>query len=82
MNQVTIDEIVDALLECKDFPLTAIAIGEQLREHGIAPPEDMCIVPIEPTAEMVHAGQLGVTTSCTKAIYKAMLEASKDNHEQ
>lgn len=34
------------------------------------------LVPVEPTPTQIRSGQLGVTTDCTKAIYRAMLEAA------
>ena len=36
------------------------------------------LVPIEPTALQVRAGQLGVTTTCAKAIYAAMLASAPE----
>lgn len=40
--KVTIDEIVQTLVSCG-----ASQLASAIREHGISPPEGMCIVPIE-----------------------------------
>jgi len=42
MNKVTIDEIVQTLVSCG-----ASQLASAIREHGIAPPEGYCIVPVE-----------------------------------
>ena len=35
------------------------------------------LVPIEPSATRTRAGQLGITTTCTNAIYSALLAAAE-----
>ena len=84
MKQVTVDEIIDELefLSRGAIGHSANEIADRIKQHGIAPPEGYVLVPIEPTAFMIKCGQLGVTTTCTIAIYKAMLSAVKEKDNE
>jgi len=77
MNQVTIDEIIDMLSFLARKANGATDLIPRIKKHGIAPPEGMCIVPIEPTQAMIEAGQdISKNTAWTySGCYKAMLEA-------
>lgn len=49
---------------------------ENLYTHPAPVPAGWQLVPVEPTHTQIRSGQLGVTTTCAVAIYKAMLAAA------
>ena len=91
MSAVPLQEIIIALEIANDLIRKAVGInylrGEQLlkaiRTYGIAPPEGMALVPIEPTLEMFNAAEetglhayTGTFVLEPVSVYKAMLAAA------
>ena len=94
--KVTIDEITDllqiaryGLYDTRDTYFLCQGLYERIKKHGIAPPEGMCIVPIEPTQAMYDAGYYAgsIGSDCwdyapPDETYKAMLSAVKEKDNE
>lgn len=55
MSAVTVQEVIDCL-DYGDRMMCNQMVG-RIRTHGIAPPDGMALVPIEPTVEMISAAE-------------------------
>ena len=53
MSQVTVQEIVEALLDA-DTP-KSVALAKYIEQHGIAPPDGMALVPDIATERIIDA---------------------------
>lgn len=82
MSQVTVQEVIDALCFRPDTYISAPfeSLADRIRTHGIAPPEGMELVPIEPTVEMLKAGARHLPQSIGEErmalLYRAMLPSA------
>lgn len=61
MSAVTVQEVIEFLEQADELINTTwLPIPDmisRIRTHGIAPPEGMALVPIEPTKEMMRAAE-------------------------
>jgi len=77
MSAVTVQEVIDGL---RSGVNERWELAERIRTHGIAPPEGMVLVPIEPTVEMLYSAD---EEACKRGLlsialitYQAMLAAA------
>ena len=61
MVKVTQEEIVGALIRTKTSEMTRTLLAIRIQTEGIAPPDGMALVPIEPTEEMMLAAEEAYT---------------------
>ena len=84
--KVTVQEVIDALCNSSTATVHVFKrqqLAERIRTHGIAPPDGMVLVPIEPTVEMLKAGcarhlPQSIGEERMALLYRAMLNAAKD----